>query len=263
LSGLGGLALVAYLVLWAAAGFVPERLPFFTPVRGLFGLLAILAVISALAMVMLRNPVHSALALVANFFFLAIIYLLMQQVLLAFLQVLVYAGAIMVLFLFVIMFFFQPGRPDLGSSPIRQQTLGGVLFALAMLAMAMVVIFQGASRRPQWLSAGEEVRSSPVAYLFSEAAVPRKVQEISLTPGRKPELQATRQEEEQPVNVAKAFGGQVRAIGIRLYTQYLVPFELTSVLILIAIIAAVVMGRDRAKKIMELERTRQGEVSGE
>ncbi len=256
-------ALVVYLVLWAAAGFVPEKLPFFTPVRGLFGLLAILAVISALAMVLLRNPVHSALALVANFFFLAIIYLLMQQVLLAFLQVLVYAGAIMVLFLFVIMFFFQPGRPELGSSPIGQQTVGGVLFVLAMLAMAMVVIFQGASLRPQWVNADKEVRSSPVAYLFSEAAVPRRVQSVELSPGKKPKLQATREEGERPVSVAKAFGGQVRAIGTRLYTEYLVPFELTSVLILIAIIAAVVMGRDRARRIMELERIRQGEVSGE
>src|SRR5918911_2967687 len=68
-----------------------------------FWIFAVPLVMSALGVVFARNPVNAAISLVVAFFFLAGIYVLLTAHLLAFLQVLVYAGAIMVLFLFVIM----------------------------------------------------------------------------------------------------------------------------------------------------------------
>ena len=68
-----------------------------------FWILAVPLLISAVGVVASRNPVHSAMSLVAAFFFLAGIYVVLVAHLVAFLQVLVYAGAIMVLFVFVVM----------------------------------------------------------------------------------------------------------------------------------------------------------------
>jgi len=64
---------------------------------------AILAVISAIIMVTRRNPITSALFLVVNFFCISVMYLMLRSQFIAIIQILVYAGAIMVLFLFVIM----------------------------------------------------------------------------------------------------------------------------------------------------------------
>lgn len=68
-----------------------------------FSLLALSSVVTAILMVTHRNPVMSLLYLIANFFFLAVLYLTLQAQFIAIIQILVYAGAIMVLFLFVIM----------------------------------------------------------------------------------------------------------------------------------------------------------------
>ena len=69
-----------------------------------------LALVGAVGMVSARNPVHSALFLIANFFALAVIFLLLSAPVIAALEILVYAGAIMVLFVFVIFFFVSPGQ---------------------------------------------------------------------------------------------------------------------------------------------------------
>src|SRR6267378_675399 len=71
--------------------------------RVFFYLVAVVAVTSALMMVTRRNPVQSVLFLIVNFFSLAMVYLFLQAQFIAIIQILVYAGAIMVLFLFVIM----------------------------------------------------------------------------------------------------------------------------------------------------------------
>jgi NADH-quinone oxidoreductase subunit J len=68
-----------------------------------FYILAVASVVGALALVIVPNPVYCALALVASFFAMAAIFILLNQEFVAAIQVLVYAGAIMVLFLFVIM----------------------------------------------------------------------------------------------------------------------------------------------------------------
>jgi NADH-quinone oxidoreductase subunit J len=86
----------------------------------IFFLFAAIAVIFALVVVLHRNPVVGALSLVASFFALAVMYVLLEAPFLAALQVIVYAGAIMVLFLFVIMLLNLQHAPEPSTRPIQQ-----------------------------------------------------------------------------------------------------------------------------------------------
>ena len=86
----------------------------------IFFLFAAIAVIFALVVVLHRNPVVGALSLVASFFALAVMYVLLDAPFLAALQVIVYAGAIMVLFLFVIMLLNLSHRPEEATRPVQQ-----------------------------------------------------------------------------------------------------------------------------------------------
>ena len=95
----------------------------------LFWILAVLTIAGALTTVLHRNPVYSALALVFTLFQVAIIFLALDAVLISFLQVIVYAGAIVVLFLFVIMLLaVEPEEPLAGQLPLHQpRTFSGQL----------------------------------------------------------------------------------------------------------------------------------------
>jgi NADH-quinone oxidoreductase subunit J len=100
-----------------------------------FWLLAVVSVATALAVIINRNPVRCALFLVLNFCCLAVLYLLLDAQLLAALQVLVYAGAIMVLFLFVIMLLNLGGEqiqhdPLVGQRPLAAIFGAGLLLSL-------------------------------------------------------------------------------------------------------------------------------------
>jgi NADH-quinone oxidoreductase subunit J len=86
----------------------------------IFFLFAAIAVIFALVVVLHRNPVVGALSLVASFFALAVMYVLLEAPFLAALQVIVYGGAIMVLFLFVIMLLNLSHAPEPPTRPIQQ-----------------------------------------------------------------------------------------------------------------------------------------------
>jgi NADH-quinone oxidoreductase subunit J len=86
----------------------------------IFFLFAAIAVIFALVVVLHRNPVVGALSLVASFFALAVMYVLLEAPFLAALQVIVYAGAIMVLFLFVIMLLNLQVAPEPATRPVQQ-----------------------------------------------------------------------------------------------------------------------------------------------
>jgi len=156
----------------------------------LFWLLAVLSVASALTVVLHRNPVYCALALVMAFVQVALMFAALDAHLIALLQVVVYAGAIVVLFLFVIMLLsLEPDVPQPGRYGIR---------AAAITLAAVLAVEVGA------------------AVLFSEpgAVVPPPV----------------------------AFGS-TRMVAERLFTVYALPFELTSVLLLVAMVGAVVMAR--------------------
>jgi NADH-quinone oxidoreductase subunit J len=100
-----------------------------------FFLFAAVAVIFALVVVLHRNPVVGALSLVASFFALAVMYVLLEAPFLAALQVIVYAGAIMVLFLFVIMLLNLKHVAEPVTRPVQQFLgyTGGAAFAIALI----------------------------------------------------------------------------------------------------------------------------------
>jgi NADH-quinone oxidoreductase subunit J len=170
----------------------------------LFIILGGTAVLAAIGMLVSRNAVYSALFLVVNFAAVAVFFLILGAPFIAMVQVTVYAGAIMVLFLFVIML--------LGAEILRQPSavLGWqrpamvVLGGLFMAALA-VTLFGNA------LGAGD------VGPAVSSATV------------------------------SPDFGGPVM-IGRALFQKYLLPFELTSFLLLIGMIGAVVLTRDDKEK---------------
>jgi NADH-quinone oxidoreductase subunit J len=168
-------------------------------VPAFFLVLAVLGVVGALMVVVQRNPVVSALYLVLSFLSLAGMYVLLQAPFLAAVQVVVYAGAIMVLFTFVIMLLNLKHDIDDGLHHAARRVLGG-LFAVALAA-----IFYAMIKKP-W----------------------------ALGPGGADTAEA----------VAKT--GNAEAIGYRLYTTYLFPFEVTSLVLLVGIIGAVVLAKRRA-----------------
>jgi NADH-quinone oxidoreductase subunit J len=159
----------------------------------LFWVVAVLAVASALTVVFHPNPVYCALALVMALFQVALMFVALDAHLVALLQIIIYAGAIVVLFLFVIMLLsLEPDVPHPGRYGIRG----------ASIAVAAVL--------------GIEIGAAAV---FSEpgAGVP-----------------------------APADFGSTEMVAAQLFSVHVLPFELTSVLLLVAMVGAVVMARRRA-----------------
>ncbi len=160
----------------------------------LFFVFAVPLVATALGVLWSRNPVYAAINLVAAFFCLAGIYVLLTAHLIAFMQVLVYAGAVMVLFLFVIML-LSLGDEHLVPEPSkRAMQWVGVAGAVALATVIGTAIW--------------------------------KVGETAAA------------------NVDGTFG-TVKAVGRVLFTEYLLPFEATSLLLLVAIVGAVVVAKER------------------
>ena len=164
----------------------------------LFILLAVLAIGSALAMVINKNVVNSALFLVINMVSLAGIYLLLNAQFLGVIQILVYAGAIMVLFLFVIMLLNVEDEEKLFDK-FR------VKYFLAFILGAAVV--------------GQ--------IFYSIAGVTNMLPEISS-------------------NMAEI--GTIEAAGDVLYTKYLLPFEMTAILLTAAVVGALMVAQYKIKK---------------
>jgi NADH-quinone oxidoreductase subunit J len=159
----------------------------------LFYIFASLAVASSVAMVMQRNPVAAAMNLVVAMFSLAALFALLEAHFLAVIQILVYAGAVMVLFLFVIMFLNLQAEQLL---PGKRSVLHVIGVALAIYALLQI---------------RELVTRTPAVTL-------------------------------PPVD---ASFGTTEAVGKLLFSDYLLPFELTSVLILAAIVGAVILAKRR------------------
>jgi len=160
-----------------------------------FYLFAALAVIAALGVITLRNPVHSALCLAVVFVSLAGLYVLLSAPFIAAAQVMIYAGAILILFVFVIML-LSPGL-DQGRGALTRQPLLAGAFGVAL---AVVLSIVGAS-----------------------AVLPAKLGKFT------------------PEFIAQA--GDVQLIGAALFTDFILPFELTSVLLLAAIVGVVVLAK--------------------
>jgi NADH-quinone oxidoreductase subunit J len=100
-----------------------------------FFFFAAIAVIFAFVVILHRNPVVSALSLVASLFALAVMYVLLEAPFVAALQVIIYAGAIMVLFLFVIMLLNLQKRPEEPTRPVQQFVgyLGSAVFGIGLI----------------------------------------------------------------------------------------------------------------------------------
>ena len=160
-------------------------------VEVLFWVFASVLAVSALAMITVRNPVHSALLLVLCFFTSAAIWLLIEAEFLAVVLILVYVGAVMVLFLFVVMML------DINIEEVRARVTRYALFGGIV---AGVVVFEI----------------------------------VSVVWTRSLGLDVTTGAQAQPANYSNT-----AELGKLLYTDYVYPFELAAVLLLIAIVAAI------------------------
>lgn len=106
----------------------------------IFIILGTFAVATAIAVVLSKNPVYAILFLVMNFFVLALFFLLLSAQFVAFLQVLIYAGAIMVLFLFVVMLLNLTGGIEAMQDKLPAQKWLALLFAVLALVEAGIVV---------------------------------------------------------------------------------------------------------------------------
>ena len=150
----------------------------------------------ALGVILASHPVHSALALVLTLFGVAVLFVAQEAHFLAAVQVIVYAGAIVVLFLFVIMLLGVDREENVHAEPLRGQR------PVAYLAGAGVVAAIFLLARTAWVSGAESV-----------------------------------------VAAADGPGSNIAKIGRALFTRYVFAFEMTSVLLVIAVVGAVVLAR--------------------
>lgn len=138
----------------------------------LFFVFAVLALAGALGMLLSRNPVASALWMVLNLFAVALLYLTLNAEFIAAVQIIVYAGAIMVLFLFVIMLLNLSEAPPLEAFDWRKAA--AFLLGVAVLAQLLYVLALGIGVLPESVSVAEAVEASSARslglVLFSEYA---------------------------------------------------------------------------------------------
>ncbi len=161
-----------------------------------FMLAALICVVGAGGVVLLRNPVHAALSLVATLFGIAVLFVEEDAQFLAAVQVIVYAGAIVVLFLFVIMLLGVDRRESVFADQLKGQRVIGI--GLGVLVLVEVLLFG----RTRWSTGAHSVSGK-------------------LAGG----------------------SGNVAALGQSVFTTYLLAFEITSALLVIAIVGAVVLSR--------------------
>src|SRR5262249_41276817 len=166
-------------------------------------------------LVLRRNVIHGALFLVVNLGAIAALYLMLGAEFLALAQIIVYAGAIMVLFVFAIMVLI-PGKEETAPDPRRRWRLSGATVGLVLLIQRVMLV-------------------------GGRAAAP-------------------------PAATAVAGTDNVSTVGRLLFTDYLLPFELTSVLLLAAMVGVVLLARSREgvappQSVPATSRRREGAAS--
>ena len=162
-----------------------------------FYVLAALILGFAVLVVSTRNTVHSVLYLVLNFLAVAALYVLLTAQFLAVIQVLVYAGGIVVLYLFVVMLVNLKRPPEDHASPQRHGWIGFALAALVLAELGGIIAW------------GRLAEPTPgVAMQNTDLAI-----------------------------------HNVEQIGMLLYTQYLIPFEVASMLLLVAMVGAIILAK--------------------
>ena len=191
------------------------------------------ALATAITMVLYPNPVRSALFLVLNLFCVAVLYLLLNAYFLAAVQIIVYAGAIMVLFLFVIML-LNLGSPDRAVDRLKWQQPVSIGVGLILAAMLSLSITANVPANPVGPTRNVE-------YHPKVAAVGRN----GITPSPNG---STSGEPSSVIPAGPEEMGTVANVGKTLYDPmlpYLFPFEVTSILLLIAVIGSVVLAKRR------------------
>ena len=148
----------------------------------LFFFLATVAVAAALGMLLSRSPVHSALWLVLNFFCIAGLYIILSATFVGVIQVLVYAGAIMVLFLFVIMLLNLEAPPRLAA--VDWTRVAGFLVGMALLSQLIYVVARGLGVTPVAIASAETLQNGDAGFLgealFTQYAYPLEVTALLL-----------------------------------------------------------------------------------
>ncbi len=170
----------------------------------LFVVFAGLALAAAIAVVVAKNPVHSALYLLLSFVLVACIFILQQAEFVGAVQMLVYAGGIMVLFLFVVML-VNPRTVRTDKTFQHQWDLALLLFPILLLPFVYVL----------WTDKLPDVPVNPAAF----------------------------------TTVRGKLAGNTEAVAWSLFRDYLLPFEIASVFLLVAMIGAVVLGKRSLEKM--------------
>lgn len=165
---------------------------------------AIAIVLGALGVILMRNPVHSALMMILTLFAVAVLFVEQNAQFLAAVQVIVYAGAIVVLFLFVIMLLGVDKKEDLRKEKLRGQRPLAI-FAVVVIFAEILTLSRGT-----WATGAHGTVLSTTSH-----------------------------------------GSNVVQLAQSIFTTYLLPFEATSVLLIIAVIGAVVLVRQSDQKPLE------------
>jgi NADH-quinone oxidoreductase subunit J len=171
--------------------------------------------VGAVGVVLSRHPVHSALSLVLTLFGVAVEFVNQAADFLAAVQVIVYAGAIVILFLFVIMLLGIDRQENLAADPLRGQRPTAIV-----LGVVVLVELASIARLQHWATGAQSTAGT-----------------------------------------VNGPGDNVTKLGQSVFTRYLWPFELTSVLLVIAVVGAVVLARRPHRVASELPSEEQEQVT--
>lgn len=182
---------------------------------------AVICVAGAIGVVIARNPIHSALMLVATLFGVAVLFLAMDAQFLAAVQIIVYAGAIVVLFLFVIMLFGVYRSENLRVEPIAGQRPLSIAAAVSALALTVIVVAVATGGSPT----GQPAVTEPL------------VDSITVH-----STSATRALSDNQ-SIGEEVFPNVEQLGRVIFTDYVWAFEITAVLLTIAVVGAIALAR--------------------
>lgn len=194
------------------------NLDFSIPQTIFFLVFSFIILAASLTVVLHKNPVVSAASLVLAFFGLAGIYATMNAVFIATMQVLVYAGAIMVLVIFVVMLLSlrEETHLEIWSKPIKQSF---IVLTVIVLGLVLVATMSFSPETPKVMS--PNVSNNPYVYKLGNSSDGNVVTTI----------------------------GNTATVGAATFLDYLLPFELVSVLLLAAVVGAVVIAkREKLRK---------------
>jgi len=191
-----------------------------------FIVIGTIAVAASFLVVMMRNPVHSALFLLLTFLCVAVLFVIKAAEFVAAVQVLVYAGGIMVLFLFVVMLINVRHLPD--EKMTTSYLLGGIGVGVAIFVLFFAVVRTGAYH-DEAPNAAKKLSTVREQVLMPHPTDPNKLV-------RKWTPKENRNAE---------------AVGMALYRDYLVPFEVASLFLLVAMIGAIVIGKRELSALEE------------